>query len=134
MNAVVNTAEIRYAHKGGLQILTSYHMDMGQNRDLCNAYKTLRESVDFDDLMGEQKKVIDNALRDFRLSGIDLPKEEQAEFADLTRRLADLTSLFNNNVMDATQAWNRLLPSASDLPGVPASLSEAMREKAKVKG
>ena len=134
MNAVVNTAEIRDAHKGGLQILTSYHMDMGQNRDLCNAYKTLRESVDFDDLTVEQKKVIDNALRDFRLSGIDLPKEEQTEFAELTRRLADLTSSFNNNVLDATQAWSRQVPSALDLPGVPASLLEAMREKAKVKG
>ena len=134
MNSVANTLAIRNAHKEGLEVLTSYQTDMGQNRALYEAYKNLRASSNFDSLNGEQRKVITNAMRDFRLSGIDLAKVEQEEFAELSKRLSDLMSTFNNNVMDATHAWNRLVSSASDLPGVPESLLESMQEAAKNKG
>ena len=107
---------------------------MGQNRTLCDAYKKFRASHDYAELTLEQKKVIDNALKDFRLSGIDLAEGERAEFATLARRLSDLTSTFNNNKLDATQAWSRLLTSASELTGVPASLLDSMREAAMAKG
>lgn len=133
MNSVVNSEEIRTAHQASLEILTAYHTEIGQNKGLYHAYQSVRASQQFEMLSIEQQKVIDNALRDFKLSGIDLPEVEQSEFATLTRRLSELSSRFNNNVLDATQAWTKLLVYESDLPGIPASLLGSMREAASLK-
>lgn len=130
MNGVVNSDEIRDTHKAGLELLTEFHTEMGQNADLCNAYKKFAASEEFSGLSREQQKVVNNALRDFRLSGIDLPDAEQEQFAELARKLSDLSSTFNNNVLDATQAWTRLMTSADELPGVPESLLGSMQEAA----
>ena len=133
MNSVVNSEEIRTAHQASLEILTAYHTEIGQNKGLYDAYQSLRVSQQFEMLSIEQQKVIDNALRDFKLSGIDLPEVEQSEFATLTRQLSELSSRFNNNVLDATQAWTKLLVYESDLPGLPVSLLGSMREAASLK-
>ena len=130
MNAVVNSEEIREAHKSGLALLTDYSTEMGQNQALFEAYRQLAESEEYEALDPEQKKVVSNALRDFRLSGIDLPAAEQKEFADLAKKLSDLSSTFNNNVLDATQAWTRLVPDAAQLEGIPQSLLGSMQAAA----
>jgi oligopeptidase A len=74
--------------------------------------------------------VIDNALRDFRLSGIDLPESEQARFSELSREISGLNSAFNNNVLDATQVWQKLITEKSGLPSVPHNALASMYQNA----
>ena len=62
---------------------------------------------------------MENALRDFRLSGIGLPAERKQRFAEVSERLSSLTSQFADHVLDATQAWSLTLPDATRLAGLP---------------
>jgi len=133
MNSVVNSPGIREAHKTCIELLTDYNTEMGQNRELFEAYREISESAGFIELNQAEKKVVENALRDFRLSGIDLPEAAQEAFSELARELSDLSSTFNNNVLDASQAWSRLIEDAAELPGIPESLLASMRQAAEAK-
>lgn len=133
LNGVMNSPDIRDAHTRGLELLTDYYTEVGQNQDLFNAYLEISESVDFRDLSQAEKKVVENALRDFRLSGIDLPDAEQASFSALAKELSSLNSQFNNNVLDATQAWRKQVDEAH-LKGVPETAQAQMRQAAESEG
>ena len=78
-------------------------------------------SSEYASLNKAQQKVIDNAIRDFKLSGIDLNAEDQKRFADISKRLSALSSKFSDNVLDATMAWSKLITDKNDLKGMPES-------------
>jgi len=133
LNSVMNSAELRDAHTACLAMITDYYTEVGQNRPLFEAYQTIAESTEYDSLPQARRKVIDNALRDFRLSGVDLPEPEQIRFSELSREISGLNSTFNNNVLDATQAWQKLIAKKSDLPGVPDNALASMQKNAEEK-
>lgn len=134
LNGVAQNDALREAYDNCLPKLSEYHTRLGQNKALFSAYKTLKESAEFARLNAAQQKVIDNALRDFRLSGIDLPADQQRRFADIRKRLAELASDFSNNVLDATQAWNKLVSNEAELAGVPETALNAARVAAENQG
>ncbi len=134
LNGVAQNDVLREAYDNCLPKLSEYHTRLGQNKALFSAYKTLKESAQFARLNTAQQKVIDNALRDFRLSGIDLPVNQQQRFANIRKRLAELASDFSNNVLDATQAWNKLVSDEAELAGVPETALNAAGVAAKNRG
>lgn len=81
-----------------------------------------------------QRKVIDDALRDFRLSGIALPPEQQSRYKDIQQELASLSAKFSENVLDATQAWTKHLSDAAPLAGLPDSAQALARQAAQQRG
>ncbi len=121
MNSVVNSDELRDAYNACLPLLSAYATEMGQNQDLYKAYKKLADSPEFDVLTLEQKTAIEHALRDFRLAGIALEGEQKSRYGEIKSRLSELTSKFGENVMDATQAWSKLITDKSELAGLPDS-------------
>lgn len=121
MNAVMNSEAWRKAYNDTLPKLAAFQTELGQNEELYQAYATLERSPDFGDLSIPRQKTILNAIRDFRLSGIGLPVDKKKRFAEIAEKLAQLNSSFSDNVLDATQAWELLLPDASRLEGLPDS-------------
>src|SRR5690606_4643672 len=109
LNGVLNSDELRDAYNACLPLLSAYSTEMGQNKDLCNAWKKLRDSAEYPTLSKAQQKAIDNALRDFHLAGVDLPAEKKARYGEIRKRLSELTSKFGENVLDATNAWSKLI-------------------------
>ncbi|MBL3007969.1 oligopeptidase A, partial [Klebsiella pneumoniae] len=81
-----------------------YSTELGQNRALFEAYEALAKSPEAAGFDVAQKTIIDHALRDFRLSGIDLPADKQQRYAEVQSRLSELGSRFYNQLLDATQA------------------------------
>ena len=134
LNSVMNSVELRDAHTACLAMITDYYTEVGQNRSLFQAYQAIAESAQYDLLPQADRKVIDNALRDFRLSGVDLPESEQARLSELSREISSLKSTFNNNVLDATQVWQKLVTEKSDLLGVPHNALVSMHQNAVEKG
>jgi len=130
LNSVMNSDELRDAHTACLAMITDYYTEVGQNRPLFEAYQGIAESAQYNSLSQAGRKVIDNALRDFRLSGIDLPESEQARFSELSREISGLNSAFNNNVLDATQVWQKLITEKSGLSGVPHNALVSMHQNA----
>lgn len=133
MNSVVSSDELREAHDACLPLLSEYGTWVGQHKGLYDAYVALKDSDEIDTLSEEQQKVINNAIRDFTLSGVALDKEKKARFAEIQAKLSELSSTFSNNVMDATMGWTKHITDESDLAGMPESAREAAAQAARQK-
>ena len=129
MNSVMNSEALRDAYNACLPKLSEYGTEMGQNVGLYQAYKAVKDSSDYDRLDTAQKKVIENALRDFHLSGVDLPNDKKDRFKEIRQQLSQLTTKFEENVLDATQGWTRQVEDEARLAGLPES-AQAMAKQA----
>jgi oligopeptidase A len=121
MNGVVNSDELRAAYNACLPLLTAWHTDLAQNADLYRAYQSILDT-EGPKLTSAQRKLLENALRDFRLAGVALPDEKKQQFKALMEKLTTLQSKFDENVLDATNAWSRHVTDANELQGLPASI------------
>ncbi len=120
LNAVANSAAMREAYNQCVPLLTEYSSELGQSADLYAAYAYVLEH-EGDRLDPAQRKVVENALRDFRLAGVDLPPDRKARYRDLMQRLAQLGTKFSENVLDAGRAYSRSVTDAAELAGLPAN-------------
>ena len=133
LNGVMNSDELRKVYKNCLEKLTEYTTELSQNAELCEAYKALKARDDFKDLTEAQRKSVDNTLRDFHLGGVDLPKDQKEQYANLSMEISELSNRFSDNVLDATQHWYKHITDAADLAGVPESALEGAQQAAKQK-
>lgn len=133
LNGVKNTDEIREAYTQAIALLTAYSTEVSQNEDLFKAYQSLADSDAYQTLSRAQKKTVDNAIRDFRLAGVDLSEEKKQRYADIQQRLSQLSTQFSNNVLDATQGWYLHLESNQQLAGLPESAMAIAEQAAQQK-
>ena len=125
MNSVVSSEKLREAYESCLPLLSAYGTFVGQHAGLFAAYQQLSENDAFKDLNAAQQKVINNALRDFKLSGIALNEQDKKRYGEISTRLSELSSTFGNNILDATQAFSVNITDAAELAGLPESAKEA---------
>lgn len=125
LNMVMNNDALREAHDACLPVLSDFHTEIGQNQTLYQAIQSIRDSSDFDNLSSAQQKLIDDTLRDFKLSGVALDDDKKARYKDIAQRLSTITSEYSNNLLDATNAWSQHITDETELKGIPES-SKAM--------
>ncbi len=130
LNSVVNSNELREAHDSCLPLLSEYQTFVGQHEGLYQAFQQLAASDEYPRLSEPQRQQIENTLRDFRLSGIGLPKEQQQRYGEIVTRLSELASNFSNQVMDATLGWQRQVTDEAELAGLPESAKAAAQQLA----
>jgi oligopeptidase A len=130
---VNSTTPWRKAFNACLPKLTEYGLELSLSEPLYRAYKTLAESPAFGSFSASRKKVVNDALRDFKLSGIALPKEKQDRFKAIAMRLSELQSKFEENLMDSIQAWSKQVTDEALLDGMTDAAKQAAREKAQAK-
>ncbi|VEA51157.1 oligopeptidase A [Salmonella enterica subsp. enterica] len=133
LNSVKNSPELREAYEQTLPLLSEYSTWVGQHEGLYNAYRDLRDGDHYATLNTAQKKAVDNALRDFELSGIGLPKEKQQRYGEIATRLSELGNQYSNNVLDATMGWTKLITDEAELAGMPESALAAAKAQAEAK-
>ncbi|MEC5320631.1 oligopeptidase A [Brenneria populi subsp. brevivirga] len=134
LNAVKNSPELRGAYEQCLPLLSEHSTWVGQHAGLYQAYRSLRDGEHYAAMSVAQKKAVDNALRDFELSGIGLPPEKQKRYGEIAARLSELGSLFSNNVLDATMGWSKSIADVAELEGMPESALAAAKAQAEAKG
>ena len=134
MNSVVNSEALRKAYNACLPKLSDYGTEMGQHAGLHAAFKAIREGAEYARLSPAQRKIIDNALRDFHLSGVDLPGDKQARFREINQELSRLTTRFEENVLDATHGWHKHVTDEAWLAGLPESTRGLLRQNAERRG
>ncbi|HIE54023.1 MAG TPA: oligopeptidase A, partial [Chromatiaceae bacterium] len=132
LHAVMDSDPLRQAYNACLPKLSDYGTEMGQNERLFRAYEKVSEKEE--ELDRPQRKLLQNALRDFRLSGVDLPAEKKARFKEIASALAETTARFEENLLDATNAWQKLVTDESRLAGLPRSALELARQTAEQRG
>ncbi len=130
MNSVVNTDDLREAYNACLPKLSAYSTEIGQNEQLFNAYQVIAKSDEFATLDSAQKKIIHNALRDFKLSGVDLDSEKKQRYKEISQELSHLASNYEENLLDATNAWSKAIRDEQDLAGLPDSAMAQAKQTA----
>ena len=130
---VRSTAEWRKAYNACLPKITEYGIELSQNEALFHAYEALAASSAYASYSPARKKVIQDALRDFRLSGIALPAEQKQRFKDIAMRLSELQAKFEENLLDAVQAWTKQVSDAAVLVGMTEQGLAQAAEKARAK-
>ena len=134
LNAVCNSAELRAAYEACLPKLSQYWTELGQNRALYDAWHALAASPAAAGFAVAQQTIVKHTLRDFHLSGIDLPAEQQQRYGAIQMRLSELSSRFSNQLLDATQAWTKHFADEAQLAGLPDSARAQMQQAAQAKG
>jgi oligopeptidase A len=129
--AVKQTPGLRYVYNECLPKLSAYNSELSQNHVLYQAIKNLANS-DYQ-FNYAQKKCLYNELRDFHLGGVDLPKNKQKRYEEIQTQLSQLSSQFEENLLDSTAEWSKCISNKSELKGVPAyviaSAEKAAQEK-----
>ncbi|MCL2447721.1 MAG: M3 family metallopeptidase, partial [Polyangiaceae bacterium] len=131
---VNSTPEWRAAYGACLPLVTDYQLELSQNEALFSAYRALAESPAGGALSSTKKKVLHDALRDFKLSGVGLDAERRARFRAVALRLSELQAKFQENVLDSVQNWSKHVTDAGALAGMTEQGLAAAREKAAAKG
>ncbi|MEJ2760066.1 MAG: oligopeptidase A [Gammaproteobacteria bacterium] len=121
LHAVADSESLRKAYNACLPKLTDYATEMGQNAELFAACRQIAEGPEYQDLDPAQCKVIDNMLRDFRLSGVALDPERKAEFKTVQQQLSRAQTRFEENLLDATHGWSLHITERERLRGLPDS-------------
>ena len=133
LNGVLNSDELRASYNACLPLLSNYWTDLAQSEPLFRAYTAIaaNESGSLD---AAQRRVIERALEDFRLAGVGLPAERKARYKAVVQELATLAARFEENVLDAMNAWTRLVTDEKELAGINPVIVEQARVRAVEKG
>ena len=130
LNAVASTPAMREAYHAGLPKVTAFSADLAQDERLYARYKALAESPAFATLDPARRALVLNELRDFRLGGAELPPPQKARLKAVEEELADLSARFDDNVLDATNAFALFVDDVARLAGVPADVIATARAAA----
>ena len=116
LHSVNDVPAWREAYNQMLPEVSRFYAELGQNLKLFEKYKALRDSSEYAALTREQKKVIDNEIRDFRLSGAELPEEQKPRFQAISEELSQLSAKFSENLLDATNAFAEIVTARDGTP------------------
>jgi oligopeptidase A len=134
LNNVMDTPELRATYNENEPKLTEFWTALAQNEALFAKYKALRADAGFAQLSAARQRIVENALRDFRLGGAELPADKKERFAAIQEQHASLTTRFSENVLDATNDYKLLVATEAELAGLPDDVKQAARAAAEADG
>jgi len=133
LNAVQNTEALRRAYNACLPILSDFSSELGQHEGLFRAFERVL-AEEGERLSRGQRKILEDGLRDFRLAGVALPAAPRARFRQIMQELSTLGAKFEENLLDATQAWRLEVRDEARLAGLPEAARERARQAARNRG
>jgi oligopeptidase A len=134
LNGVADSPELRAAFNENLPKVTEFWTAVGQSAALFDKYKHLRASTEWASLSPAQQRIVEHALRDFRLGGAELVSPHRERYAAIQERQAALGQKFGENVLDATKAFTLDIDDESRLAGLPDDAKAAARQDAESAG
>ncbi|MEN9542079.1 MAG: Oligopeptidase [Cyanobacteriota bacterium] len=140
LNGVCNGPELREAHAAQQAAVVQFGNRAGQSRTLYRALERLQEQHQGTDpaqpchLDGTQQRILAAELRDMQLRGVGLEGPEQAAFNTASQELAELSTRFGNQVLDATNGWTLRLTEPAEVEGLPESLKAQLAQAARDAG
>ena len=134
LNHVVDTPELRATYNENQPKVVEFSTAIGQNEALFTKYKQLRNGPHWDALNPVRQRIVDNALRDFRLGGAELPADKKERFADIQEQQSQLSTRFSENVLDATNDYKLVVENEEELAGLPDDAKAAAKAAAERDG
>lgn len=134
LHSVNDVPAWREAYNEMLPEVSRFYTELGQNLKLFDKYRALRASPEYAELSAERRKIVDNEIRDFRLSGAELPEEQKPRYQAIMEELSQLAAKFSENLLDATNAFGEVVTDEALLAGLPDYARDAAREVAEKAG
>ncbi|RJG04080.1 M3 family metallopeptidase [Noviherbaspirillum sedimenti] len=134
LNAVVDTPELRAAYNENQPKVTEFWTALSQSLALFEKYKALQSGPGFAALSSARKKIIENAVRDFRLGGAELAEDKKPRFAEIQEQHAAISTRFSENVLDATNDYALFVETEAELAGLPEDVKQAAKAAAEKDG
>jgi len=117
LQGVLESKEWREAYNAALPLLTEYGTELSQNSRLQRAYAAVARQLP-GTASPARKSVVEQALRDFRLAGVDLPEADKARFKEIMQQLAATQAAFEHNIQDSQDAWSLAVANEGELAGL----------------
>lgn len=134
LNAVVNTPALREAYNQCLPLITEFSTWAGLHTGLYAQYKRLKADPKFHDLSPARQRIVELALRDFRLSGVELQGKQRERYAEISDQEAQASQKFSENVLDSVDNWSLNIQDGNRLAGLPQDVKQAARSAAQEAG
>ncbi len=134
LNSVADTPELRAAYNENQPKVTEFWTALSQNEALFAKYKAIKASPHYEALSPARKKIVENAVRDFRLGGAELPADKKERFAAIQEQHAAVSTRFSENVLDATNDYKLMVENEADLAGLPDDVKLAAKAEAEKDG
>ena len=134
LHSVNDVPPWREAYNAMLPEVSGFYADLGQNLALFAKFKLLAAGAEFSSLSPARRRIVENDLRDFRLSGAELPEDQKPRFKEIQEELSALGAKFSENVLDATNAHAEWIADEADLAGLPEDAKAAARAAAEKDG
>ena len=115
LNSTMNSEHTKEAYEKCIPLLSKFHSEVSQNQALFNKLKSIKTDDE------EKSQVLSNEIRDFVLSGAELPEDKKRRIKEIDLRLSELSNQFSQNLLDATNAWNMIVENPEDIAGIPDS-------------
>jgi oligopeptidase A len=131
---VKNSPELREAYEKMQPEVIKFYTKLSQSKPLYEAFKAIKEGAEWDKLEPAQQRIVESSIKDFELSGVALKGETKERFNQIQLELAELSTKFSNNVLDATKAFKLKLTDKKDVEGLPPSALGLMAQTAKAEG
>jgi len=134
LNHVMDTPELRAVYNENQPKVVEFSTSIGQNEALFAKYKALRDGPAYEGLSPTRKRIVENALRDFRLGGAELPDDKKARFGEIQEQQSQLSTRFSENVLDATNDYKLVVEDEAELAGLPDDARQAAKAAAERDG
>lgn len=128
LHSVKNSEETKSIYAELLPKITEYYTNLSQDKRILSAYEEIWEN-EKEHLQAVQSKVIQDGIRDFKLSGVDLPSDTKERLKEIQIKLSDLSNQFSQNVLDATNAYELIISNPKDVEGLPESDIETAKQE-----
>ncbi|MES2743657.1 MAG: M3 family metallopeptidase [Pseudomonadota bacterium] len=134
LNNVVDTPELRATYNENQPRVTEFWTALAQNEALFAKYKALQAGAEFATLSAPRQRIIEHAIRDFRMGGAELPDDKKERFAAIQEEHAAVSTRFSENVLDATNDYKLVVDDEAQLAGLPDDVKQAARTAAEKDG
>ncbi|ACK71317.1 Oligopeptidase A [Gloeothece citriformis PCC 7424] len=131
---VKNSPELREAYQSVQPQVVQFFNKLGQSQPIYEGFKAIREGELWETLEPAQKRIVDSAIKDAELSGVGLKGEQRERFNQIQLELAELSTKFSNNVLDAIKAFKLKLTTSEEIDGLPSSLLSLAAQTARSEG
>jgi oligopeptidase A len=131
---VKNSPELRQAYETVQPQVVEFISRLSQSKPVYEAFLCLRQGKSWGQLDEAQQRIVEASLRDAQLAGVGLVGDKKDRFNAIQLELAEITTKFSNNILDATKAFQLKLTTPEDIAGLPASLLSLAAQTARGQG
>ena len=134
LQAVVDTPALREAYNANLPKVAQFGIEVAQDQALYERYRQIAADPAFAAYSPVRQRVVAQVLRDFRLGGAALPADKKARFGEIQEALSALSASFEQNVLDATEAYTHHVGDEAGVAGLPDDAKALARARAQAAG